>query len=86
MLIAIVGKVIDLSLGAEAKNITIEPRFTPYLPLDEKLEVDTISVAKTAWVMSMETGVRMNPLVSDPEAEIQRIKDENTQSLGSSFN
>ncbi len=86
MLIAIVGKVIDLSLGTEAKNITIEPRFTPYLPLDEKLEIDTISVAKTAGVMSMETGVRMNPLVSDPEAEIQRIKDESAQSLGTSFN
>ena len=84
LLLAIVGRVIDLSLGDYAKSISLVPKFTPYLPVDDKAEIDTISVARTAGVLSQETGVRMNPLVIDPETELQRLKDEAAQSVASS--
>ena len=84
LLLEIVGKVIDTSLGAYAKQINIVPKFTPYLPIDDKAEIDTIAVARSAGVISVQTAVERNPLVSDSEAEIQLIKDEAAQSIASS--
>ena len=84
LLIEIISKVIDLKFGAIAKIITLVPVFTPFLPLDEKAEIDAISVAVSAGVMSKETGVRNNPLVSDSDVELQRLKDESVGSISNS--
>lgn len=84
LLMSIIGNVIDTGLGQTIKTLDLVPVFVPYLPTNEKEEVDIISVAKTAGVMSVETGVRRNPLVSDVDAELALIKADGEQSVASS--
>ena len=84
LIIAMISNVIETSLAKAAINFDLVPVFTPYLPVNEKEEIDNISVAVTAGVMSVETGVRRNPLVSDPDAELVLIKAESVESLASS--
>ena len=84
LLMSIIGNVIDTGLGQTVKTLDLVPVFVPYLPTNEKEEVDIISVAKTAGVMSVETGVRRNPLVSDVDAELALIKADGVQSVASS--
>lgn len=86
LLIAMIGNVIETSMQGTALNLDLVPVFTPYLPTNEKEDIDTISVAKTAGVISVESAIRKNPLVSDPDAELERLKAENTQSIASSVN
>ena len=82
---SIIGNVIDTSLEQTAKTLDLIPVFTPYLPTNEKEEIEIISVAKSAGVISTESGVKKNPLVSDPEAELERIKSEGVESLSASM-
>ena len=84
LLMAIVTKVIDLSLAPFAKQINIVPNFTPYLPIDDAADINSLSVARAAGIISVQTAVERNPLVSDAEAEIQLIKDEAAVSVASS--
>ena len=85
LLMSIIGNVIDTSLEQTAKTLDLIPVFTPYLPTNEKEEIEIISVAKSAGVISTESGVKKNPLVSDPEAELERIKSEGVESLSASM-
>lgn len=59
-----------------AKNLTIEPKFTYFLPKNEQEIIEMLSTATTGGIMSKETAVRNNPLVQDPEAEVELIKAE----------
>jgi len=81
LLIAMIANVIETSLAQAAIKLDLVPVFTPYLPVNEKEEVDIISVAKTAGVMSTETGVRRNPLVSNVDAELLLIKKDAIESI-----
>jgi hypothetical protein len=60
-----------------AVNINIEPKFTYYLPKDD---VEMINILTTATggdkIMSQETAISLNPLVQDPEIELERIQGE----------
>ena len=84
LLLAIVSKVIDLSFGTIAQQISIVPKFTPYLPIDDAADINSISVARSAGIISVHTAVERNPLVNDTEGEIQLLKDEAAQSVASS--
>jgi SPP1 family phage portal protein len=68
---------------APAGGLNITPKFTYYLPKDEAGIVDTLITATgNKPVMSQETAVKQNPLVSDPQNEMELIKnDENAAGI-----
>jgi SPP1 family phage portal protein len=77
LLKAMCGKVADSSLEEAVKTLTVEPVFTPYLPRNEKEELETLNIgAGGKAVMSQKTAVKNNPYVQDSEAEMEQIKEE----------
>lgn len=72
-----IGVLIDTSLAKEAAAITLKPVITPYLPQNITEMVENLSMAKVSGILSVETAVEQNPLVSDPEAEMTRIQTDN---------
>jgi SPP1 family phage portal protein len=56
--------------------IQIAPQFTFFLPTNDKELVDMISEAFAGGFISRKTAVARNPLVTDPEAELQQILEE----------
>lgn len=71
-----IGKLIDTSLAAEAKSVTLKPVITPYMPTNTTELIDNISVSVTGGVMSAQTGREQNPLVTNKEQEETRIADQ----------
>jgi len=71
---ACIGKVLDTSLGEIAKKTQITPVLTPYLPSNITEAIDNLSVAVDSKLMSRETAIAQNPLVTDPETEMENIE------------
>jgi SPP1 family phage portal protein len=81
LLKAMCGKVADTSLEEAVKTLNVEPVFTPYLPRNEKEEMETLNTgAGGKAVMSQKTAIKNNPYVQDVEAEMEQIKEEENQS------
>jgi hypothetical protein len=59
-------------------GMQIKPRFEYYLPQNEQEMVDLLTTAVGVGkpIMSQESAIRANPLVTDPDAEIQKMTDE----------
>lgn len=76
LLKAIAGKVIHTASEEESMEINIVPAFTPYLPEDMETEINVLSTAVNSGIMTKETGVRQNPLVSNKENEIELLKEQ----------
>jgi hypothetical protein len=57
-------------------SLDIRPKFEYYLPKNITEEIDRIVTAVGAGILSKETAVDLNPMVSDADSELQRIKDE----------
>jgi SPP1 family phage portal protein len=68
-----------------AASMTIVPRFTFFMPVNEAEMVDMINASKTGGVLSQETGVSLNPLVKDPQSEIVKIKEDEKSQLSKAF-
>lgn len=60
----------------KATVLSIKPRFEYFLPKNDQEKVDILSTAVTAKIVSKKTAVALNPLVSDPEAEVTQIEEE----------
>ena len=73
---AAIGALIDTSLAKEAKTVQLKPVITPYLPMNVTEVVDNLTVAKTGGIISTETAIEKNPLVEDPDVELERMKDD----------
>jgi len=74
LLIHAIGVIIPkLEAGS---TITIDPKFEYYLPKNVEEAVNILTTAVTGGILSKETAVGLNPLVSDPEAELERLKEE----------
>lgn len=59
------------------KNITVEPKFHPYMPKNETEEMQLISMSTGGKAtMSQQEGVRLNPKVSNPEETIRQLQEE----------
>jgi SPP1 family phage portal protein len=84
LLMSIIGNVIETTLSETAINLDLVPVFTPYLPINEKEEIENLATAISAEIISKETAVNNNPLVSDPKAEIEKIKSDKSESIASS--
>lgn len=76
---------IDSSLQGAVKNLTITPTFTPYLPEDEESWNKMITESLALGAISKQTAAENLTFVSDPNQEIDRIKQEQTEDLGRSF-
>ena len=81
LLKAVVGKVIDTSLEAESETVQLVPQITPYLPQNDTEKIENLTVAKTSGILSAETAVESNPLVEDPETEMDRLKNDRTNEM-----
>lgn len=73
---AAIGALIDTSLAKEAKTVQLKPVITPYLPQNTTEIIENLGVSVTSNMMSKETAVELNPLIEDPETEMERLKDE----------
>lgn len=77
LLKAMVGKVIATKYSNEAENVELWPEFVPYLPSSEEdLITSLVTAAGGKPIISQKTAVKLNPYVTDPEAEIEEIKSE----------
>lgn len=81
LLKAAIGKVIDTSLEAESETVQLVPVITPYLPQNDTEKIENLTVAKTSGILSAETAVESNPLVTDPETEMDRLKNDKTNEM-----
>lgn len=71
----ILGTVINVKLSSEVDNLFIEPVFTPYLPKNTKEEIEILSLARMGKpLISNETAIENNPLVSEVSEELERMK------------
>jgi hypothetical protein len=78
---ACIGTIIDTSLSKAAQMVQLKPVITPYLPQNVTEMIDNLSVAVTGGIMSKETAVDQNPLVSDSESEILKLQSDATNQL-----
>lgn len=60
-----------------ALTMPIKPKFTLYLPKDDAEEIANLITAKTGGILSTDTAVKLNPLVSDADSELEQIKKDN---------
>lgn len=56
--------------------MNLEPTFTYFLPTNETEDIDNLVTAKNGGIISQETAIEKNPLVTDPDQEKERIKNE----------
>lgn len=64
---------------AESASLVVTPKFEYFLPKDEEGLINILSTATgSKAIMTQETAVRNNPFVTDPEAEIEKLKEEHT--------
>ncbi len=74
---AMCGRVADSSLEEAVKTLDLDPVFEPYLPRNDKEDMETLSTATGGKaVMSQRTAVKNNPFVQDAEEELSNLKEE----------
>lgn len=60
-----------------ALRLVVRPKFTYFLPSDTDAEVITLVAAYGAGIISLQSAVKLNPLVEDAVNELELIKNEN---------
>ena len=71
----ILGNLINIKLKAEVESLFLEPVFTPYLPKNTKEDIEILSMARMGKpLLSNETALENNPLVSEVSEELERMK------------
>jgi len=78
---AAIGALIDTSLAKECKSVQLKPVIKPYLPQNVTEMVENLSMSVGGGIISTETAIENNPLVEDPDNEIERIKSDRTGEL-----
>lgn len=67
----------DVSLEDAKRNLSIEPVFRPYMPRNEKEEMETLTIGTGGKaVMSQKTAMENNPYVADVERELALLEEE----------
>lgn len=80
-----IGNVLNISMKNDAGTLEIEPKFKPYLPSNDKEDIENLSVSVGSGIMSKETAMEKHPLVDDTEQEMERAKNDQSQELSQSF-
>ena len=71
------GKVVDVSLSEASETLVVEPVFTPYMPRNEREEVEVLNIATGGKpTISQQTGVENNPFAVDIDEEMKRLQEE----------
>ena len=73
---AIIGNVLDVHLHTQCENLKIGHEFQEPFGDDIADDLNNITKAYDAGIISTETAIEMNPLVKDPHREMERIKQE----------
>lgn len=80
-----IGNVLNVSTNVEAAMLEIEPVFKPYLPSNDKEDIENLSISVGSGIMSKETAMSMHPYIDNVENELEKVKEDNTQNLNDSF-
>lgn len=59
-----------------AATMSIKPRFEYFLPKNDVEKIDMLVTATSGGVLSKKTAVSLNPLVTDPDSEMDEIKED----------
>lgn len=79
--------VIKNGLGITDEELTFDIEFNYSIPEDLKEQIEMLySATGGKATMAQETAIQNNPMVKDPAAEIEKIKAEQANSMGESFN
>jgi SPP1 family phage portal protein len=78
---AAIGSLINSAMAPTVPLLNVKPKFEYFLPKDIEGDVTTLvnAVGTGKAILSRETAVRMNPLVTDPETELKLIQNEQDQ-------
>ena len=78
---------INTSLQNVVPLLNVKPVFEYFIPEDVDAKITTLinAVGTGKGIMSQETAVRMNPLITDADAEIARLEEERNQELPSNL-
>lgn len=79
LFLAIIGNVLDVSLHDECENCIIEHEFQEPLGDDITETLQNITTSVDAGIMSTDTAVSMNPLIKDPQKELEKIQKESEE-------
>lgn len=60
----------------EAIRLPVKPKFEYFLPKDAEGIITTLNAAVAGKIMTAETAVKQNPLVKNPDEEIEKLKKE----------
>lgn len=74
--LAIIGNVLDVSLAGECARASFGHEFQEPFGEDIKEAIENLSKARDGELMSEESAVELNPLVKDPNQELQRLRKE----------
>ena len=79
--------VIKNGLGITDEELTFDIEFNYSIPEDIKEQIEMLySATGGKATMSQETAIQHNPMVKDPAEEADKIKEEQSQSMGETFN
>lgn len=78
---AIIGNVMDVGLESESQALNVSHSFTEPFGEDVATAITNLVASCDGGIMSHETAISLNPLVSDPSKEMERISEENDASL-----
>lgn len=67
-----------LDVSFEKVVLSIKPKFEYFLPKNDTEKIDMLSTAVSGKLMSAQSAVKENPLVSDSTIELELIKEEST--------
>ena len=81
LILAIIGNVLDVSLHAQCEAASIGHEFQEPFGEDVSDDINDITRALDAGILSTETAVELNPLVKDVTREMERLKDEQAERL-----
>lgn len=62
-------------------RLQVKPKFEYYLPKNDSERIDMLNAAVSGGIMSTETAVNQNPLIEDPEEEMERLKSDGLDRL-----
>lgn len=79
-----VGK-LNKDLEAEAEEIELTPEVVPFMVDDDKDTIDNLVTARAGKIISRKTAVTLNPLVKDPDAELEQLEIEREQDEASAL-
>ncbi|MCM1075964.1 MAG: phage portal protein [Bacteroides sp.] len=81
LITAIIGNVLDVSLHEQCENLQVAHEFQEPFGEDIETDIKNIAACLDAEIMSNETAIERNPLITDVVLEKQRLKSEADERL-----